>query len=70
MAVPEREDPRDVLITLKGSDLNKREEIVIGTSSLRRRIQIEEIGSTLWKEIPVLCENLRGNVQTRLKRAG
>lgn len=68
VAVPEREDPRDVLITLKGTDLNKREEIVIGTSSLRRRIQIEEIGSTLWKEIPVRCENLRGNVQTRLKR--
>ncbi len=68
VAVPAREDPRDVLITLKDSDLNKREEIVIGTSSLRRRLQIEEIGGTLWKEIPVRCENLRGNVQTRLKR--
>lgn len=68
VAVPEREDPRDVLITLKGSDLNKKDEIIIGTSSLRRRIQIEEIGSSLWKGIPVRCENLRGNVQTRLKR--
>jgi len=68
VAVPEREDPRDVLITLKDSDLNKKDEIIIGTSSLRRRIQIEEIGSSLWKGIPVRCENLRGNVQTRLKR--
>lgn len=68
VAVPEREDPRDVLITLKGRDLNKNDEIIIGTSSLRRRIQIEEIGSSLWKGIPVRCENLRGNVQTRLKR--
>lgn len=68
VAVPEREDPRDVLITLKGSELNGKEEIVIGTSSLRRRIQIEEIGTSLWKGIPVRCENLRGNVQTRLKR--
>lgn len=68
VAVPEREDPRDVLITVKGNDLNKKEEIVIGTSSLRRRIQIEEIGTSLWNGIPVRCENLRGNVQTRLKR--
>ncbi|MDK2968359.1 MULTISPECIES: hydroxymethylbilane synthase [Lacrimispora] len=68
VAVPEREDPRDVLITLKGSDFTGKEEIVIGTSSLRRRIQIEEIGTSLWKGIPVRCENLRGNVQTRLKR--
>jgi len=68
VAVPEREDPRDVLITVKGNDLNKKEEIVIGTSSLRRRIQIEEIGTALWNGIPVRCENLRGNVQTRLKR--
>lgn len=68
VAVPEREDPRDVLITLKGSELKGKEEIVIGTSSLRRRIQIEEIGTSLWKGIPVRCENLRGNVQTRLKR--
>nr|WP_288829222.1 hydroxymethylbilane synthase [uncultured Clostridium sp.] len=68
VAVPEREDPRDVLITLKGSDFNKKDTIIIGTSSLRRRIQIEEIGSSLWKGIPVRCENLRGNVQTRLKR--
>lgn len=64
--IPKREDPRDVLITLPGTDLNTCREIVIGTSSLRRKVQIELIGEKLWPGIPVRCENLRGNVQTRL----
>lgn len=68
VAVPVREDPRDVLITLNGNDLLQKEEIIIGTSSLRRKIQIEEIGETMWNGILVRCENLRGNVNTRLNR--
>lgn len=66
VAVLKREDPRDVLVTLAGSDLSDKKEVVIGTSSLRRRMQIEEIGTSLWPDKPVRCENLRGNVQTRL----
>lgn len=68
LAVPKREDPRDVLVTLKGTNRKENREIVIGTSSLRRQIQITEIGKSLWKGIPVRCENLRGNVNTRLEK--
>lgn len=68
VAVPKREDPRDVLVTLKGTNHKENREIVIGTSSLRRQIQITEIGKSLWEGIPVRCENLRGNVQTRLEK--
>lgn len=66
LAVLGREDPRDVLVTLRGSSLLEKQEIVIGTSSLRRKVQIEEIGKTMWPEASVVCRNLRGNVQTRL----
>ncbi|WP_313154130.1 hydroxymethylbilane synthase [Lacrimispora sp.] len=68
VAVLEREDPRDVLVTPASSDLSGKREIIIGTSSLRRKIQIEEIGKTMWPEALVRCENLRGNVQTRLSK--
>ncbi|MFR3728540.1 hydroxymethylbilane synthase [Lacrimispora sp.] len=65
-AVLKREDPRDVLVTLAGSDLSGNGEVVIGTSSLRRRMQIQKAGADLWPGQTVRCENLRGNVQTRL----
>lgn len=42
--------------------------ICIGTSSLRRKIQIEELGERLWPGREVICENLRGNVLTRLEK--
>jgi hydroxymethylbilane synthase len=66
VAVLKREDPRDVLVTLAGSDFSGKNELVIGTSSLRRKMQIQEIGASLWPGVTVRCENLRGNVQTRL----
>lgn len=68
VAVPKREDPRDVLVTEKGMELSGKERIVIGTSSLRRKLQIEEIGKSMWPNASVVCENLRGNVQTRLSK--
>lgn len=68
LAVPRREDPRDVLVTVKGSSLSGKGEVIIGTSSLRRQIQIEEIGKTMWPKDAVVCRNLRGNVQTRLSK--
>lgn len=66
VAVPPREDPRDVLMTPAGTDLSAKKEIVIGTSSLRRRLQIEELGKKLWPGAVVRCENIRGNIQTRI----
>lgn len=66
VAVPRREDPRDVLITMAGTKLESKKEIVIGTSSLRRQLQVEELGKELWPGVSVTCANLRGNVNTRL----
>lgn len=68
VAVLERGDPRDVLVTPASSDLSGKKEIIIGTSSLRRKIQIEEIGTAMWPGALIRCENLRGNVQTRLSK--
>lgn len=62
-AVLEREDPRDVLVTCNGIAANDLPQgSVIGTSSLRREIQIRNKNSSL--EIRLL----RGNVQTRLEK--
>ena len=55
-----REDARDVLVTRKGTDKNDIE--IIGTSSLRRRVQIERF--LTGGEIKIL----RGNVPTRLQK--
>lgn len=66
VAVPKREDPRDVLVTVAGRDLHEKDQMVIGTSSLRRRLQIEELGKTMWPQKTVRCEDIRGNVETRL----
>lgn len=58
-AVPERVDPADVLV-LRGPDLPAGARI--GTSSVRRRAQ-------LLRAFPgVTVEDLRGNVDTRLRR--
>lgn len=66
LGVPEREDPRDVLVTAAGRGLPADGDIVIGTSSPRRKLQIGLLGERLWPGRTVRCENLRGNVQTRL----
>lgn len=68
VAVVKRGDPRDVLITPSGKTLAGKAEIVVGTSSLRRKIQIEEIGQTMWPGSNIRCENLRGNINTRLSK--
>ena len=59
VAVLERANPRDVLVRVKGdtSPLN-----VIGTSSLRRQLQIKNY----YPEAE--CKNIRGNVGTRLDK--
>ena len=62
-AVLEREDPSDVLITMNGTSIKDMPQgSVIGTSSLRRELQIKQ-----WNQ-GVRIRVLRGNVQTRLNK--
>lgn len=72
VGVPAREDVRDVVVTRKDSVLeekiSKRETIIVGTSSLRRKMQIELLADQLWGGAPAQCKNLRGNVLTRLEK--
>ena len=56
-AIPEREDPRDALV---GAPL--KEGARVGTSSLRRRVQLMSMHRNL------SIESLRGNVDTRLRK--
>ena len=59
--VPERERPEDVLITADGSTLEEmRPGSVIGTSSLRRAVQISRARPD------VVVKPIRGNVETRI----
>ncbi|SEW19008.1 hydroxymethylbilane synthase [[Clostridium] fimetarium] len=60
--VLKREDPRDVLITMKPVKIQELESAIIGTSSLRRQLQIEQLYGN------IKCTLLRGNVNTRLKK--
>lgn len=60
---PEREDPRDVLVSREGLELSElRHASRVGTSSLRRRLQLELTRPDLRVEV------LRGNVDTRLRK--
>lgn len=61
VSVLKREDPRDVLVMKKGNIWDKNAHTIIGTSSLRRKLQIEAMGD-------VECKDLRGNVNTRLQK--
>ncbi len=61
VGVPERADPRDAL--LGAGSLDALEDgAVVGTSSLRRRAQL------LARRPDLRVEDLRGNVDTRLRR--
>jgi hydroxymethylbilane synthase len=62
-AFPEREDPRDVLVSLDNVPLDELPQgALLGTSSLRRGAQILHLRPDL-KIVP-----LRGNVDTRIKK--
>ena len=62
-AISEREDVRDALVTPTGVDLESiRDGARVGTSSLRRRAQIQ------YNRPDLVFEELRGNVQTRLSK--
>lgn len=62
-AVLEREDPRDCLISHEGKKLSELPlGARVGTSSLRRRLQLLRLHSDL------VVEEIRGNVDTRLRK--
>ena len=59
----ERNDPREILITMNKKKLNElKKSSIIGTSSFRREYQIKKIRSDLE------CKLIRGNVDTRIKK--
>lgn len=61
--IPPREDPRDALVTTDGAGLmDLPAGVAVGTSSLRRAIQLHRIRND------VAFKVLRGNVGTRLRR--
>lgn len=62
-AIPEREEPRDVLISRKGLALDRLQAGArVGTSSLRRSAQLLHVRPDL------VIVPLRGNLDTRLKK--
>jgi hydroxymethylbilane synthase len=64
VALPARGEPRDVLVSARGYRLDELPEGArVGTSSLRRRAQLLACRPDL------RVESLRGNVDTRLKKA-
>lgn len=68
-AVSTREDPRDVLVTIKGRAPGRKDRMRIGTSSPRRQLQAGGMSKELWPGVSGLeCLTLRGNVHTRLKK--
>jgi hydroxymethylbilane synthase len=62
-AITEREDARDALLSEKYENIDALPQgAVVGTSSLRRRMQIEALRPDL------VIKDLRGNVDTRIKK--
>ena len=65
VSVPRREDPRDVLISRENMNFDDLpEKAVIGTSSLRRQAE------ALYKRRDLIVKDIRGNVDTRLRKLG
>ena len=61
-AITEREDARDVFISKKGNLKEIPSNSVIGTSSIRRKVQVLNYRKDL------LVKDIKGNVDTRLKK--
>lgn len=62
-SVPKREVVNDIFISSNGSDLNSiKSGAVIGTSSLRRAVQITR------KRSDIIVRPIRGNIETRIKK--
>ena len=58
--VLKRGDPRDCLVTRKGCGFSDSEETVVGTGSMRRRMQMKKIYPH------VSFSDIRGNIDTRI----
>lgn len=61
-AITEREDPSDALISRDGRKLSELKAPKLGTSSLRRQVQLKNLVRD------ATIENLRGNLDTRIKK--
>lgn len=62
-AITEREDARDALLSEKYTNIEALPQgAVVGTSSLRRRMQIQKLRPDL------IIKDLRGNVDTRIRK--
>ena len=62
--IPKRESVNDIFISSDGSSLDDiKQNAIIGTSSLRRAVQISR------KRPDVLVKPIRGNIETRIKKA-
>ena len=62
-SIPKRETVNDVFISSDGSSLDDiKEGSVIGTSSLRRAVQVSR------KRPDVIVKPIRGNIETRIKK--
>ena len=61
-AIPDREDPRDVLVSKNGFLVTLPQGAKVGTSSLRRAMNLKTVRPDF--EI----KHLRGNIHTRLKK--
>lgn len=68
VGVPLREDPRDVLVTMAGRPMGGMKRAVLGTSSPRRKLQVEITGRKLWPHVIIECRDVRGNIYTRLNK--
>jgi len=58
----ERNDPRDVFVSSKYSNLKELKDGIIGSSSRRRDLQLKLINKN------VLVKNIRGNIDTRIQK--
>ena len=57
-----RNDPRDVLVSFKHSNLEELKSGIMGSSSRRRDLQLKLINKD------VLVKNIRGNIDTRIQK--
>ena len=61
--VLKREDPNDSVFSLKDINLKKsKEKLVVGTSSIRRKVQLQKLNSR------IQVKGIRGNIGTRIRK--
>jgi hydroxymethylbilane synthase len=58
----ERNDPRDVFISLKFNNIKEIKNGVVGSSSRRRDLQLKTLNGD------ILVKNIRGNIDTRIQK--